>query len=36
VEASKKLYKAAEETVKALAVYFNLEEILIKINKRGH
>ena len=34
VQASKKLYKAAEECVKALAQYFDLKDVLIKVNNR--
>jgi hypothetical protein len=35
VQASEKLYKAAEETVKALTAHFNLSDILTKVEKRG-
>lgn len=35
VQASEKLYKAAEEIVKALAVHFNLENILSRVRERG-
>ncbi|MCR6693081.1 MAG: PaREP1 family protein [archaeon YNP-LCB-003-016] len=35
VQASEKLYKAAEETVKALTVHFNLNDILEAVEKRG-
>lgn len=35
VQASEKLYKAAEECVKALAMHFNLEDILRGVEKRG-
>jgi len=35
VQASEKLYKAAEECVKALAMHFNLEDILRSVKKRG-
>ncbi len=35
VQASEKLYKAAEEAVKALAVYHRLEDILGKVRERG-
>jgi hypothetical protein len=35
VQASEKLYKAAEECVKALAMHFNLEDILRSVEKRG-
>ncbi len=35
VQASEKLYKAAEECVKALAMHFNLENILRGIEKRA-
>ena len=35
VQASEKLYKAAEECVKALTVHFNLAEILANVEKRG-
>jgi cytochrome c peroxidase len=33
--ASEKLYKAAEEAVKALATYFNLREVLEDARKSG-
>jgi hypothetical protein len=35
VQASEKLYKAAEECVKALAVHFNFDGILRKVEERG-
>ena len=35
VQASEKLYKAAEECVKALAQYFDLKDVLTKANNRG-
>ncbi len=35
VQASEKLYKAAEECVKALAVHFKLEEILAEVRRKG-
>lgn len=35
VQASEKLYKAAEESVKALANYLNLREILTRVESRG-
>ncbi|MEM1545417.1 MAG: PaREP1 family protein [Candidatus Methanomethylicia archaeon] len=35
VQASEKLYKVAEETIKALAIHFKLTEILAKVNERG-
>jgi hypothetical protein len=35
VQASEKLYKAAEEVVKALAVYYNLDNILGRVAERG-
>ena len=35
VQASEKLYKVAEECVKALAIHYNLEDILRNIEKRG-
>ena len=35
VQASEKLYKAAEEAVKALALHFGLSDILGKVEKRG-
>jgi hypothetical protein len=34
-QASGKLYKAAEEAVKALTAYFNLSNILSSVEKRG-
>jgi hypothetical protein len=34
-QASEKLYKAAEEAVKALTAYFNLSNILSSVEKRG-
>ena len=35
VQASEKLYKAAEETVKALTSYFNLRDVLEAVEGRG-
>lgn len=35
VQASEKLYKAAEECIKALAIQFKLEDILSKVEERG-
>ncbi|MFP3157442.1 MAG: PaREP1 family protein [Caldivirga sp.] len=35
VQASEKLYKAAEETVKALAIHFNLVNIIKSVDERG-
>jgi hypothetical protein len=35
VQASEKLYKAAEECVKALAIHYNLSDILEVVEKRG-
>lgn len=35
VQASEKLYKAAEEVVKALAVHFSLRDILEEVEKSG-
>ena len=35
VQASEKLYKAAEEVVRALAVYYNLDDILGRVAERG-
>ncbi|MCS7366850.1 MAG: PaREP1 family protein [archaeon YNP-WB-062] len=35
VQSSEKLYKAAEEAVKALATYFNLKDILEDVEKSG-
>jgi hypothetical protein len=35
VQASEKLYKAAEEVVKALAVHLNLSDVLEAVEKRG-
>ena len=35
IQASEKLYKAAEETVKALAIHFNLVNIIKSVNERG-
>jgi hypothetical protein len=34
IQASEKLYKAAEEVVKALTIYFNLSDIIEKVNER--
>jgi hypothetical protein len=35
IQASEKLYKAAEEIVKTLTVYFNLSDVLENVKKRG-
>jgi len=35
VQASERLYRAAEEAVKALALHFGLSEVLEKVEKRG-
>jgi hypothetical protein len=35
VQASEKLYKAAEEIVKTLTMYFNLSDVLENVKKRG-
>jgi len=35
VQASKKLYKAVEEVVKALTIYYRLNDILDRVNERG-
>jgi hypothetical protein len=35
VQAFEKLYKAAEEVVKALTIYFNLSDIMEKVNERN-
>ena len=35
VQASKKLYKAAEEVVKALTTHLNISEVLNTVNSRG-
>jgi len=35
VQASEKLYKAAEEVVKALTTHFNISEVLNTVNSRG-
>ncbi|BDR91686.1 PaREP1 family protein [Vulcanisaeta souniana] len=35
VQASEKLYKAAEESVKALAQYYDLKNILSRVSERG-
>lgn len=35
VQASEKLYKAAEESVKALAIRLNLTDVLSKVRERG-
>jgi Archaeal PaREP1/PaREP8 family. len=35
IQASEKLYKAAEEVVKALTMYYRLNDILDRVNKRG-
>jgi hypothetical protein len=35
VQASEKLYKAAEEAVKALAVFYNLQDVLAGVEEKG-
>jgi hypothetical protein len=35
IQASEKLYKAAEEIVKTLTVYFNFSDVLENVKKRG-
>ncbi|MCC6062485.1 MAG: PaREP1 family protein [Desulfurococcales archaeon] len=35
VQASEKLYKATEKCVKALAIYFNLDNVLREVEKKG-
>ncbi len=35
VQASEKLYKAAEEVVKALAMHYGFDDILNRVNERG-
>jgi hypothetical protein len=35
VQASEKLYKAAEEAVKALAIFYNLQDILSRVEDKG-
>ena len=35
VQASEKLYKAVEEVVKALAIYYDLRDVLASVNERG-
>ena len=35
VQASEKLYKAAEEAVKALAIFYDLQDILSRVEGRG-
>jgi len=35
VQASEKLYKAVEEVVKALMMYYRLNDILDRVNERG-
>ena len=35
IQASEKLYKAAEEAVKALAVHHRLEDVLVRVRERG-
>ena len=35
IQASEKLYKAAEEIVKMLTMYFNLSDVLENVKKRG-
>jgi hypothetical protein len=34
IQASEKLYKAAEEVIKALTIYFNLSDIIEKVDER--
>jgi len=34
-QSSEKLYKAVEECVKALTMYFNLREVIVRIKERG-
>ncbi len=34
IQASEKLYKAAEEVVKALTIYFNLSDIIEKVDEK--
>ncbi len=35
IQLSEKLYKAAEECLKALTIYFSLTDILLKVEERG-
>jgi len=35
IQASEKLYKAAEEAVKALAVFYNLQDVLAGVEEKG-
>ncbi len=35
VQASEKLYKAAEEAVKALAIFYNLQDVLAGVEEKG-
>ena len=35
VQANEKLYKAAEEVVRALAVYYNLDDVLGRVAEKG-
>lgn len=35
VQASEKLYKAAEEVVKALTIHYNMNDIIEKVTERG-
>jgi len=35
VQASEKLYKVAEEAVKALTAYFNLSDVIKRVSERG-
>jgi len=35
IQASEKLYKAAEEAVKALAIFYNLQDILSRVEEKG-
>ena len=35
IQASEKLYKAVEECIKALAIYYDLKDVLAKVNERG-
>ena len=35
IQAGEKLYKAAEETVKALTIYYDLKDILARVDEKG-
>jgi hypothetical protein len=35
IQASEKLYKAAEEAVKALAIFYNLQDVLAGVEEKG-